>query len=170
MNTQREADDYLTTHHSESFHLHQIEWMVFGHVSFSKTISHTKKNAPRIRRFAGLMVALAISCGVKLSKLLFFQNNEVKPETDFRHIHFLLGTHCLEKFTAEEVCDLLRQKAKEFGFADCKFTPYDPTRDGVGYVTKRVFRTRENGQRMEIPPDFFLSIALRKIIQKKGQP
>jgi hypothetical protein len=170
MNTEHEYDDYLTTHHPESILLHQIEWMIFGHVSFSKTISHEKRKGPRVRRFAGLIIALAIACGVKPRKLVFFQNNEVKPETDFHHIHFLLGPHGLEKFTADEICDLLHRKAAEFRFDDCKFTPYDPTKDGVGYVTTRIFRTLDNGQRQEIPPDFYLSDALTKIIQEKEQP
>jgi hypothetical protein len=169
MNTQHEADDYLTTHHPESFLLRQIDWTIFGHVGFSKSDSHAKKNTPRTRRFVGLLFGLAADCGVKPRRLVYFQNNEVKPETDFHHVHFLLGPHGMEKFAAEEICELLRQKATAFGLENCKFAPYDPTKDGVGYVTKRVFRTLENGQRVETSPDFFLSVALRKIIQEKGQ-
>ena len=169
MNTTNETDDYLQTHHPESLLLHPIDWMVFGHVGFSKSDSHAKKNTPRTRRFVGLLFGMAAACGVKPRKLVYFQNNEVKPETDFHHIHFLLGPHGLEKFTATEICELLRQKATAFGLENCKFAPYDAAKDGVGYVTKRVFRTLENGQRIEIQPDFFLSAALRKIIQEKGQ-
>ncbi len=169
MNTQHEIDDYLTTHHPESILLHRIEWLVFGHVSFTKKVSHAKKDAPRIRRFVGLLFGLASACGVKPRRLVYFQNNEVKPETDFHHIHFLLGSHGLEKFAAPEICEMLGQKAGEFGFDDCKFAPYDPTKDGVGYVTKRVFRTLDNGQRVEILPDFFLSDALIKIIKEKDK-
>jgi hypothetical protein len=169
MNTTRERDDYLKTHYPESLLLHPFEWMVFGHVGFSKSDSHAKKNSPRTRRFVGLLFGLAADCGVKPRKLVYFQNNEVKPETDFHHVHFLLGPHGLEKFTAMEICELLRKKAMAFGLENCKFVPYDPAKDGVGYVTKKVFRTFDNGQRIETPPDFFLSVALRKIIQKKGQ-
>jgi hypothetical protein len=169
MNTEHDNNDYLKTHHPESYLLRQFDWLIFGHVSFPKVISHEKRKGPRIRRFAGLMVALATACGLKLRKLVFFQNNEVKPEADFHHVHFLLGPQNLEKFTAEEICELLTRKANEFGFDDCEFTPYDPTRDGVGYVTKRVYRTLDNGQRQEIPPDFYLSAALEKIIQEKEQ-
>jgi hypothetical protein len=167
MNTQHETDDYFRIHHPEAHLLHQIEWSVFGHVSFSKEISHAKRKGPRIRRFAGLVVALAITCEVKPRQLVFFQNNEVKPESDFHHVHFLLGNQNLEKFAAGKICKLLTQKATEFGFDDCMFTPFDPTKDGVGYVTKRIFRTNDNGRRMEIPPDFYLSDALRKLIKEK---
>src|SRR5881396_60926 len=120
MNTEHENDDYFATHHPESYLLHQLPWLVFGNVSFPKTISHEKRKGPRVRRFAGLMVALAITSGVKQNKLVFFQNNEVKPTSDFHHIHFLLGPQHLEKFTAEEICELLGRKASEFEFDDCK--------------------------------------------------
>ena len=167
MNRQHETNDYLTTHHPESILLHQFAWMIFGHVSFPKAISHEKRKGPRIRRFAGLMVALAIACGLKPRKLVFFQNNEVKPESDFHHIHFLLGPQNLEKFTAKQICEVLTRKANEFGFDDCKFKPYDPTKDGVGYVTKRVFR-KNDGRKTEIAPDFYMSDALQKLIKGKN--
>jgi len=166
MNTEQ-LKQYFATHHPESYLLHGLPWLVFGHVSFSKTISHDKKAGPRVRRFAGLMVALAITCEVKARKLVFFQNNETKPEVDFNHVHFLLGPQSLEKFTAEEICRRLSEKATEFGFGQCAFLPYDPTKDGVGYITKRVFRTLNNGQRQEIPPDFFVSAALTQILKQK---
>ena len=159
--------DYLTTHHPESYLLRQLPWLVFGHVSFSKEISHQKKEGLRIRRFAGLMTALAITSGVKASKLVFFQNNEIKPEADFHHVHFLLGPQSLEKFTAEEICQRLNEKAKEFDFGECAFLPYDPAKDGVGYITKRVFRTLNNGKRQEIPPDFFMSSALKRLLTER---
>jgi hypothetical protein len=166
MNTeQRKA--YLTTHHPEAITLTQLPWLVFGHVSFSKEVSHKKKEGPRVRRFAGLITALGISCGAKASKLVFFQNNEIKPEADFHHVHFVLGPQSLEKFTAEEICQRLSEKAKEFEFGECAFLPYDPAKDGVGYITKRVFRTLNDGKRQEIPPDFFMSSELKKLLKQK---
>jgi hypothetical protein len=167
MNTE-ELKQYFATHHPEGYLLHQLPWLVFGHVSFSKEISHDKKSTPRIRRFAGLMTALAIACEVKAKKLVFFQNTETKPELDFHHVHFLLGPQNLEKFPAEEICQRLSEKATEFGFGQCAFLPYDPSKDGVGYITKRVYRTLSNGQRQEIPPDFFMSAALKHLLKQKG--
>ena len=166
MNTEQ-LKQYFATHHPESYLLHQLPWLVFGHASFPKEISHDKKKGPRVRRFAGLMTALAITCGVKARKLVFFQNNETKPELDFHHVHFLLGPQSLEKFTAEDICQRLSEKAKEFEFGECAFLPYDPAKDGVGYITKRVFRTLNNGQQQEIPPDFFMSAALTQILKQK---
>lgn len=167
MNTEQ-LKEYFATHHQEGYLLHQLPWLVFGHVSFTKEISHNKKQGPRLRRFASLLTALAIACEVKQKKLVFFQNNETKPELDFHHVHFLLGPQTLEKFTAEEICQRLSEKATEFEFGQCAFLPYDASKDGVGYITKRVYRTLNNGQRQEIPPNFFMSAALIQLLKQKG--
>ena len=121
MNT---TDDYLTTHHPESFLLRPIDWKIFGHVGFSKSDSHAKKNTPRTRRFVGLLFGMAAACGVKPRKLVYFQNNEVKPETDFHHIHFLLGPHGLEKLLLRKSvnCSAKRPRLLDWKIASSPLT------------------------------------------------
>ena len=167
MNNDYTTKQYLMTHHPESFLLRNFKWIVFGHVSFPRTISQSHNDGSRIRKFTGLMFALAIQSGIKPRKLVCFQNNELKPESGYHHIHFLLGPENLEHCTTDEICAFLAQKAAEFEFGECAFSPYDSTKDGIGYVTKRVFIIGETGKRKEIQPEFFLSPALRKLIQQK---
>ena len=167
MNTEYTSKDYFTTHHPESFQLHQIEWLLFGHVNFGKRVSHEKENQSRLIKFGGLMSALAMFCQVKKKKLAVFENHELKPESDFHHVHFLIARHNLKNLSAVAICELLTQKATEFEFSKCDFSPFDASQDGVGYVTKRVYRTLPNGQRQEVPPEFYFSDALKKLIKEK---
>ena len=154
--------------HPVADYLNQIDWFIFGSINFSKHLSHQKDNAQRAKRFFALMNALAVFAKVKTKKLVYFQNNEVKPETDFHHIHFLLARHHLERFGADAVCDFLAAKAKELGMPDSVFRPFDKSKDGVGYTTKKVFKQSRSGRFTEMPLDFHLSKGLVQLLNQKG--
>ena len=153
--------------HPISRFLDPIDWIVFGNVSFSNQDSHTHDNGSRIRRFSGLIKSLSRFCGVKTQHLVFYQNNETAPDTNFHHIHFLLGRKRLEHFTPEAICQFLEQMSDEFGFGPCVYSPFDPQRDGVGYVTKKVHRFKD-GKCEVIPLDYYPSTGLVKLWKEKG--
>ena len=161
------TEDFSKKCHPVAEHLNQIDWFIFGSINFSKHLSHQRDNAQRAKRFFALMNALAVFVGVKTKKLVYFQNNEVKPETDFHHIHFLLAHHHLEQFGADAVCDFLAAKAKELGMPDSVFRPFDKSKDGVGYTTKKVFKQSRCGRYTEMPLDYHPSKGLERIWRER---
>jgi hypothetical protein len=168
MNEQNENKFPRRDSHDVSRFLDPIDWVVFGNVDFNHDESRSDNPFPRTRRFVGLMKSLSQFAGVKFDRLVFFQNNEFKPEDRFHHIHFLLARNNLEKFSPESVCEFLTTKSAEFGFGPCQFSPFDSTRDGVGYVTKKVYRRRPDGTAEVIPFDYHPSAGLVKLWNQLG--
>ena len=73
----------------------------------------------------------------------------------------------VEHFAPEAICQFLEQMSDEFGFGPCVFSPFDPHRDGVGYVTKKVHRFKD-GRFEVIPLDYYPSTGLVKLWKEKG--
>ncbi len=169
MNTTGNTNNTQRNSHSISKFLDPIQWIVFGNANFPRSESHHKfKQGSRIRHFSGLMLSLAQFCKIKPKKLVYFQNNEFKPQSSFYHVHFLLGRANLDGCSPESICEFLDRKSKDYGFGQCDFKPFDQYRDGVGYDTKKVYTNLINKTPEVIPIDYYPSKGLVKLWNEKG--
>jgi hypothetical protein len=162
------TENFYKSHHSIAQHLDLVDWLIIGHITFPAEISHQKENHTRSKLFRALMTSVAMVVEVKTKKLVYFQNNEVEPKKDFYHIHFLLGRHGFENVEPETICRHLAEQATKLKMHDSQFVPYDPSRDGVGYVTKKVYKNTQNHRYEEMPLDYYVSQGLVRFWKEKG--
>lgn len=165
--------------------LGQIGWFVFANFNFKPEHSKTDKidlrestsliqrlvngilqwfkvsnKKRRRKKIDGIIQSLIKFLQIKSVELIYFINYELEPETDFHHVHMLLGKTDNINKSADEICEFLYDEAGKRGFGKCLFEPYDNRKgDGVGYCCKRVF---DWNKKQEILPDFQFSNALLK--------
>jgi hypothetical protein len=170
MYTIQDIEKYLEKHHPQAMMLRPIKWLIFGHINYERRFARTSRWDMKLRcwvenkwirkrKFKKVMMRVAKTYGVPMKDLIYFVNHEYLSTADWHHVHFLLFIDA----DADGVCHLLHQiTGADKVFGRCRFYPFNDQRDGIGYVTKRVFKN--NGEERE--PDMYMSPSLKSLVQK----
>lgn len=150
--------DFSGSHLPEFESLDRIDnrWFIFGTLTYAKT---PPRPATQLADFVQLMDVLGQQNRSHPDLLHWFARVEYSPGKLY-HLHFILGEERIKNgydhpMSVEETCQFLKN---HWGHGMAEVEQYDPSEDGVGYITKTI-NTDKIG-------DTLMSPKLKRLLKK----
>jgi len=126
----------------EAYHLQKITWQLFG------TITMKKRSPSRRHILTKLITTVRQVCRVysrnHAKQIMLFCRIEKGAES--LHAHFLMAG-IPDRYDSHQFgLDFARRWERRVG--NCKVEPYDPDKDGIGYLTKCSSRDEDRDARI----------------------